>query len=62
MSVPDNVNLLVLDRLKVAGLLSVFYGGVLRLRELPRNKALQGRYTLIWYELLDIQLNFLPHI
>jgi catechol 2,3-dioxygenase-like lactoylglutathione lyase family enzyme len=34
-----------------------FYGGVLGLRELPRNKALQGHYTLIWYELLDIQLH-----
>jgi catechol 2,3-dioxygenase-like lactoylglutathione lyase family enzyme len=34
-----------------------FYGGVLGLRELPRNKALQGHYTLIWYELLDFQLH-----
>jgi catechol 2,3-dioxygenase-like lactoylglutathione lyase family enzyme len=34
-----------------------FYGGVLGLKELPRNKALQDHYTLIWYELLDIQLH-----
>jgi catechol 2,3-dioxygenase-like lactoylglutathione lyase family enzyme len=34
-----------------------FYGGLLGLNELPRNEALQGHYTLIWYELLDIQLH-----
>jgi catechol 2,3-dioxygenase-like lactoylglutathione lyase family enzyme len=34
-----------------------FYGGVLGLEELPQNQALQSRYTLIWYELLDIQLH-----
>ena len=34
-----------------------FYGGVLGLKELPQNTALKGRYTLIWYELLDIQLH-----
>ena len=34
-----------------------FYGGLLGLEELPQNKSLQGRYTLIWYELLDIQLH-----
>jgi len=34
-----------------------FYGALLGLKELPRNTALQGHYTLIWYELLDIQLH-----
>jgi len=34
-----------------------FYGGLLGLKELPQNKALEGHYTLIWYELLDIQLH-----
>ena len=34
-----------------------FYGGVLGLKELPRNQALVGHYTLIWYQLLDIQLH-----
>jgi len=34
-----------------------FYGGVLGLKELPQNHALQSHYTLIWYELLDIQLH-----
>ncbi len=34
-----------------------FYGGVLGLKELPQNQALQSHYTLIWYELLDIQLH-----
>ncbi len=34
-----------------------FYGGVLGLEELPRNQALAGHYTLIWYQLLDIQLH-----
>jgi len=34
-----------------------FYGGVLGLKELPRNQALAGHYTLIWYQLLDIQLH-----
>jgi catechol 2,3-dioxygenase-like lactoylglutathione lyase family enzyme len=34
-----------------------FYGGVLGLKELPQNAALQGRYKLIWYQLLDIQLH-----
>lgn len=34
-----------------------FYGDLLGLKELPRNKALQGHYTLIWYQLLDIQLH-----
>jgi catechol 2,3-dioxygenase-like lactoylglutathione lyase family enzyme len=34
-----------------------FYGGLLGLKELPRNSALAAHYTLIWYELLDIQLH-----
>jgi catechol 2,3-dioxygenase-like lactoylglutathione lyase family enzyme len=34
-----------------------FYGGLLGLKELPRNEALQSHYTLIWFELLDIQLH-----
>ena len=34
-----------------------FYGGLLGLKELPQNNSLQGHYTLIWYDLLDIQLH-----
>ncbi len=34
-----------------------FYGGLLGLKELPQNTALEGHYTLIWYQLLDIQLH-----
>jgi catechol 2,3-dioxygenase-like lactoylglutathione lyase family enzyme len=39
-----------------------FYAGVLGLREVPQDKALVGRYQLIWYELLDIllHLDFTP--
>jgi catechol 2,3-dioxygenase-like lactoylglutathione lyase family enzyme len=39
-----------------------FYGGVLGLKEVPQDKALVGRYKLIWYELLDIllHLDFTP--
>jgi len=34
-----------------------FYGGILGLKELPRNESLESHYTLIWFELLDIQLH-----
>ena len=34
-----------------------FYGGILGLKELPRNESLQSHYTLIWFELFDIQLH-----
>ena len=34
-----------------------FYGGILGLKEVPRDKALAGRYKLIWYELRDILLH-----
>ena len=34
-----------------------FYGGVLGLKEVPQDKSLQGHYTLIWYQLLDILLH-----
>jgi catechol 2,3-dioxygenase-like lactoylglutathione lyase family enzyme len=39
-----------------------FYAGVLGLREVPQDKALVGRYQLIWYELWDIllHLDFTP--
>ena len=34
-----------------------FYEGILGLKELPQNESLKSHYTLIWFELLDIQLH-----